>query len=567
MSTKSSGTEQRKTARFDVSLPVRFTEDGENFSEGVVTSISTIGMFIQTQRVPALSGSVWFDVGFGGGLAPVRGRAKVGTLNRRFGTDVVTGFGIEFENPRDEVGELLAELEPVYPGAVKLDTQGSLVWPIALDPGRPGPGHEGDGLRIGWKGGWVGPGGDGGTEAAAVAIGASLNRPIQDYLEMVRDLNPQILACDEELLPFAYQGRTLGPAQGIAKGTLIAGLMALDHEQEARSAGAPAAGTAAAVDPEAGGAAEPAAWSLDLSDEGDAPSAPPPAAHEPAPAGAEPKLRAADAEAARGRALLDLLAAQMRIIDDLSCGGWRLEHMWSEQLDSIDQGSALFEDAAARLAAAGGQAREPASDTLGGMDAVRGFVARVLWNARAITPSDDVFRAYDDFTHGQREAEAEARVDRAVARRKMFDAAPGATATVRVRTRGKTPVWEIVAVVVLVAGAAAAGYWSLQRSKERLDEFKVRPGGQLTVDAIEQGFAESKTDIVSMTIDAVESAGTTARVTVPLAWVSKPKARRQREAEVLCSVLADRGYVAASIVTSEGIVRAEWKKGVLKLVE
>lgn len=602
MATKDPGSDSRKGARFDVSLPMRFTEDGENFSEGVVTSLSSIGLFVQTQRVPGLGSSIWFDLGLGGGLAPIRGRAKVGTLNRRFGTDVVTGFGVEFDSPREDIGAALAALEGVYPGAVRLETQGNLVWPIAPDPDRPDPGHEGDGLRIGTPDGWVGAGGESGKEAPAVAVGAALNRPIRDFLDMIRDLNGQILGCASERIPFAYQGRLLGPSTGVYKSTLVAGLIALDREEEEeaerrraaeqsqRDAESEAVHEPPTVDvvatPVEGDGGE---WTLDLEDLDVLPASPvlepaPDAPAEPAADAGGPSADAAseassaetgpapitDPEAARGRVLLDLLAAQMRMIDDLACGGWRLEHMWNEQLLSIEQGSALLAESIERLAelsrateaTSGDETRELVTESLRGLDAVHTFLERVLWNARAFTPQEEVFRAYDDFVAEEKEAKSGARP--AKERKKLFDTAAAPPSTARVKAKPQ-PV-KIVLAVVLLAAAGVAAYFSTQSSRKILDSSKVHPPSTISVQAIADAFEKSNSD-VRMAIDGISMEGAQARVTVPAEWRYKPKPVRQREFEALAAVLADKGFTSAVAVTSEGIERATWTKGVVSVVD
>ncbi len=600
MATKDPGSDPRKGARFDVSLPMRFTEDGENFSEGVVTSLSSIGLFVQTQRVPGLGSSVWFDLGLGGGLAPIRGRAKVGTLNRRFGTDVVTGFGIEFDTPREDINAALAALEGKYPGAVRLETQGNLVWPITPDPERPDPGHEGDGLRIGTPNGWTGAGGEVGSAAPAVAVGPSLNRPIRDFLDMIRDLNGPILACPSEKIPFAYQGRLLGPSTGVYKSTIIAGLIALDQDEEAeRRRSAEQARAEAQAQATASDATEPPTldvvgtpvegeggeWTLDLDDLDVLPASPvlesapdaQPAAETPAdeasadaarPTGLAPL---ANPEAARGRVLLDLLAAQMRMVDDLACGGWRLEHMWNEQLASIEQGSALLAESIERLAeisrvtepTSGEETRELVTESLRGLDAVHSFLERVLWNARAFTPQEEVFRAYDDLVAEEKEAKSEARP--AKEKKKLFDATAAPKPTT-LRVTAKPQPLKIALAVVLLAAAGGAGYFSVKSSRDILDASKVLPPSTISVQSIADAFEKSNTE-VRMTIDGITMEGAQARITVAAEWPYKPKPERQREFEALVALLADKGFTSAVVVTSEGIERATWRKGLVNVVE
>ncbi len=588
MTTKDFSSEARKTARFDVSLPIRFTEDGENFGEGVVTSLSSIGMFVQTGRVPTLGASVWFDLGLGGVVPPLRGRAKVGTLNRRFGTDVVTGFGVEFDEPRDDVNDALNHLEPTYPGAVRLDTHGSLVWPIIPDPERPDMGHEGDGLRIAVQRDWVGASGERGNEAPAMAVGTALNRPIQDLLEMVRELNAQILSCDSDPIEFAYQGRRLGPLGGIPKALLVAGLMALDREEEQARVEAPAASevpppminvATATDDGDAG-------WTLDLTDLDALPESteiapaaaveaapqpePEPVTESPAasPAAASQPLTRAAAEALRGRVLLDLLAAQMRIVDDLGCGGWRLEHMWTEQLSSIEEARALLGEATARLAEIGADTASQAlsaADGGSGFSAVEAFLDRVLWNARALTPSDEAFHAYDEFVEAEKGARAEARA-KEPAKKRLFDPTATATIATKMPKHAATPVWQIAVAVLLLAMAAGAAYWSVLKSRTILDSAKIVPPSSLTVEALAEALTAAPKG-ANMTVEAVSVSGSTVKITVPPDWQNKPKVARQREFEALVSVLADKGFAEATAVSAEGVERAKWANGMVNVIE
>ncbi|MBK7975063.1 MAG: hypothetical protein IPK07_17870 [Deltaproteobacteria bacterium] len=602
MATKDPGSDPRKGARFDVSLPMRFTEDGENFSDGVVTSLSSIGLFVQTQRVPGLGASIWFDLGLGGGLAPIRGRAKVGTLNRRFGTDVVTGFGIEFENPREDINDALAALEPNYPGAVRLETQGNLVWPIAPDPDRPDPGHEGDGLRIGTPDGWVGAGGETGNDAPAVAVGAALNRPIRDFLDMIRDLNGQILACPSERVPFVYQGRLLGPSTGVAKSAIVAGLIALDREEEeerrrsAEQARAEAAPEAAAHEPPAVDViatpveGEGGEWTSTSTTSTSCPSRRSSSRRRTPrrlrrPLRSRAPRRRSPRSPPRRRAGARRFPTPSRCVAGCSstcsprrCAWsttWRAaaggSSMWNEQLVSIEQGSALLAESIERLAeisrateaTSGDETRELMTESLRGLDAVHTFLERVSWNARAFTSQDEVFRAYDDFVAEEREVKSGARPVKE--KKKLFDAA-ATPATTTVRVKSKPQPVKIVVALALLAAASVAAYFSVQSSRKIIDSSKVHPPSTISVQAIADAFEKSNSN-VRMTIDGIAMEGAQARVTVAAEWPYKPKQVRQREVDALVAILADKGFTSAVVVTSEGIERATWNKGVVSVVE
>ena len=91
---------QRRYRRRDVSLRARFSADGNQYHLGVVT--------------------------------------KIVYLNRRSGTEVVHGFGMQLVDPPDDVRQRIERFIDDYSSAMALTREGQLAWPFANETAAPG---------------------------------------------------------------------------------------------------------------------------------------------------------------------------------------------------------------------------------------------------------------------------------------------------------------------------------------------------------------------------------------------------------------------------------------------
>ncbi|MFN7950197.1 MAG: PilZ domain-containing protein [bacterium] len=211
--------EQRTAPRYEVSLPMRFTVDGETFHEGVCTSISSGGVFVQAELLPAMKASVWLDVALGAGGERLRCSGSVVNLNRRYGAEVIYGFGVRLADRPADLVDRVERLRAAYPGPVRLDGLGFVVWPLYGGSDRNLDDNAVAGLQV-WNGSrWI----DGGPATHAVAPGTKgvvLGRPIEQYLRAIRALAPHAQALREELVPFGYYGKFLTPQEGVPRRVL-----------------------------------------------------------------------------------------------------------------------------------------------------------------------------------------------------------------------------------------------------------------------------------------------------------------------------------------------------------
>ncbi len=212
--------EQRTTPRYEVSLPMRFTVDGETFHEGVCTSLSAGGVFVQAELLPAMKASVWIDVGFGAAGDRLRCSGTVVNLNRRYGAEVIYGFGVRLADAPADLGARVERLRAACPGPVRLDGLGFVVWPLYGGSDRQLDDNVAAGVTV-WNGNrWI----DGGPATHAVAPGTKgivLGRPVDQYLRAVRTLAPHVQSVREELVPFGYYGKFLTPQEGVPRQVLV----------------------------------------------------------------------------------------------------------------------------------------------------------------------------------------------------------------------------------------------------------------------------------------------------------------------------------------------------------
>ena len=103
---------QRRYRRRDVSLRARFSADGNQYHLGVVTSIGADGAFVQTDVLYSMNSRLVVEIPLGRELGELRAVAKIVYLNRRSGTEVVHGFGMQLVDPPDDVPQPVERFAP-----------------------------------------------------------------------------------------------------------------------------------------------------------------------------------------------------------------------------------------------------------------------------------------------------------------------------------------------------------------------------------------------------------------------------------------------------------------------
>ena len=129
---------QRRYRRRDVSLRARFSADGNQYHLGVVTSIGADGAFVQTDVLYSMNSRLVVEIPLGRELGEVRAVAKIVYLNRRSGTEVLHGFGMQLIDPPDDLRQRIERFIDDYSSAVALTREGQLAWPFANESAAPG---------------------------------------------------------------------------------------------------------------------------------------------------------------------------------------------------------------------------------------------------------------------------------------------------------------------------------------------------------------------------------------------------------------------------------------------
>ncbi len=474
--------EQRTSPRYEVSLPMRFTVDGETFHEGVCTSISAGGLFVQAELLPSMKASVWLDVGLAPGEPRLRCSGTVVNLNRRYGAEVIYGFGVRLADRPVDLDQRVERLRAACPGPVRLDGLGFLVWPLYGGSDRSLEGQP-SGLVV-WSGSrWI----DGGPATHVVAAGQKgvvLGRPFDDYLRAVRAVGPQVQAVREETVPFGYYGKCLTPQEGVPRAALLDAL----------------AGASGAVLP----------W-----------------------------LRA--------------LAAQLRLVDDLTSAAWRLENVGAGQLAALAEVGQMIAQTRGDVAAIGATAGDEdtaasAQQAVRGLEALGRYVERVSWAARTAVPASESANAFAEWKAARRTQALRLRAKAAAEHEAI--AAPGVEVI-------PVPRRQLVAAVALMAVILGTIVVLVVRIQAFQAAHTVVPSAVLAKEELHRYIPLEKVVVMGRKVVGV----------VPEDWTKLPQQERARGFVALCEVLADRGYVEAELKTAASIEIAAWKKGEIHFAE
>ncbi len=475
--------EQRTSARYEVSIPMRFTVDGETFHDGVVTSISSGGLFVQAELLPSMKASVWVDVGLAPGDDRLRCAGSVVNLNRRYGSEVIYGFGVRLADTPPDLGMRIERLRAASPGPVRLDGLGFLVWPLYGGSDRSMESGGGIGLQV-WNGArWL----DGGPATHVVQPGTKgvvVGRPLEQYLRALRAMSPQVSSVREPLVPFGYYAKCMTPQEGVPA-------EALGTKMEAPTA-------------------EVSPW-----------------------------LRA--------------LAVQMRLIDDLASAAWRLENVWSAQIESLSAVRTLLGEARAGMAslvegAASEELASSASQATRGLEALERYVERISWTARTVVPPDETPRAFAEWKVTRRTAALRTRARWGA--ETSLAAMPGGD-LVPVPRRQLVVAACLMAVVLGAAGVLFVRLQSLSSVNPR------EAPRALAREELRRFIPLAKVVVLGKKVVGI----------VDSEWAAESAAERNRQFTELCQVLADRGFVEAELKTAADKSVATWRSGRIEFAQ
>ncbi len=131
--------QQRRYRRRDVSLRARFSVDGDTYHAGVATSFSADGAFVQAEVLFQMSTRLIVEVPLGAEHGELRCVARIVYLNKRVGAHVISGFGLQYVDPSDELRQRVERFLDKYSAPATIERDGRLGWPFGREagPGRP----------------------------------------------------------------------------------------------------------------------------------------------------------------------------------------------------------------------------------------------------------------------------------------------------------------------------------------------------------------------------------------------------------------------------------------------
>ncbi|MFN7954199.1 MAG: hypothetical protein U0610_20910 [bacterium] len=352
-----------RALRFEVSLSIRYTQHGRVWGEGIVTSLTESNLFVQSNALPEVQARVFFALGLGAG-ATFHGEARVTAhLNRNVGGVTVSGFGLKLDDSAAALAGRIAELERAYPGALSVDADGALVWPVPVDPDILNPGSTNDGLCA-----WLA-----GTRHVSIARDAESEHSEAGggpQLAAWLALEPSLAQHGEARLAFTYRGRALAPTTGAPGFAIHAALRAC-------------AGTDATGDGQPPGSAG-GSWALDLSDLDRS-------TDEIVSRAASPTTAApAPVPDSSRHPLIALAVAQMEVIDTLSSVDWRFQRLGAGELESLGRSQRSLRALAADLASSSSAAALDEGmrrELVHAAEDVAALAARAAWHAAALEPA------------------------------------------------------------------------------------------------------------------------------------------------------------------------------------
>lgn len=369
----------------EVSIPIRFSPDGRSWGEGIVTTLTTSTLVVLSATPPEVRSKVYFALGIGFEAPTFHGEGRVTSLaSTEPGVEPMPGFGLRFEGAPSDLAAAIAKLERSYPGALAIENDGGVAWPVVSDALTPPRGPD-EGLAV-WADGRQLAG-----ESAAESPGATAhngNEPLPAYVALLVRLATPLATCDAASVVVTHRGRVLSPASGIPTSALAASLTALERV----AATAPSAAPKSVAGP-----APEGDWSLDLSDF-DAPTMEikSPAAIEDDDADEAPSV----VEVLWDHPVVELVATQMRMVDTLALADWRYGRLTADLLASLDRDRTLLDGIQLRISTSADEAglsEEATGEIAQSVADVGTFVTRLAWHAMAIESASNSASFYETF--------------------------------------------------------------------------------------------------------------------------------------------------------------------------
>lgn len=370
----------------EVSIPIRYSPDGRSWGEGIVTSLTSSTLVVQSSTPPEVRSKVYFALGLGFEAPTFHGEGRVTSLaSPEPGAAPVPGFGLRFDGAPSELAAAIAKLERGYPGALAIEADGGVWWPIATEALAPPRGSD-DGLAV-WADGR--PLGEVGAAEAPGTLARNGNEPLPAYVALLIRLAAPLASCRAETVIVTHRGRVLSPASGIPTRVLATSLAALERVAAAATPGG-AKGSDAPAAPEGD-------WSLDLSDF-DAPTIEikGPSVSDDEDLDDAPSV----VEVLWDHPLVELVATQMRVVDTLALADWRYGRLTPDLLASLDRDRTLLDGIELRIstgAEEAGLSEDATTEIAQAVEDVGSFVTRLAWHAMAIESAAASASYYETF--------------------------------------------------------------------------------------------------------------------------------------------------------------------------
>ncbi|MFN7954201.1 MAG: hypothetical protein U0610_20920 [bacterium] len=550
-----------------VSVPIRYSPDGRSWGEGIVTSIAGVTLVVQTTAPPDLRARLYFALGLGP-EGTFHGEGRV-TTPPDPGSDApaASAFGLRFDGTPNELAAVVSRLVRGYPGPVEIDADLRLRWPVTADAALPTTPADAEGLGL-WTAGHQVCATR--AEDGPAARTGNVNEPLHAYVTVLRQLATELRASGADRVVLTYRGRPLAPGTGVPAHVLDAGLEALARVSPLET------GTTAAA-PTDSGPRDDGTWSLDLEDL-DAPTAP---VEMPSPA--EVEEGPTEAEVLWDHPILELAAAQMRVMDALATADWRYERLTPELKEALDRDRTLLDGINLRIATSAeetGIDESAATAISEANDAIGTLVARAGWHSTAIESAEASASFYETFQiekerlarqavitarTAAREAEekAAARKEREEQPRKAEPKTKTKAVESRetkTRSRGRDaseaqkPRVGLIAVILLACVMAIARIVTVFQG-DRNDAPKAK-----TVD-MAQVRADIAQRVPAVPVVDLRIEEKTLKVVVDPGWLNRGANDRHGDLELLSPALMSHGFWRYHVITPDGQQRASFIDG------
>ncbi len=562
------------------SIPIRYSPDGRSWGEGIVLSISGVTLTVQTTVIPEVRARLYFALGLGVD-STFHGEGRVTTLpDPEPGAEAIAGFGLRFDGTPNEMAATVAKLTRDYPGPVAIDADLRLRWPVAAEAAPLAKPDDDEALAV-WADGralHTTP-----IDDAPAARAGNVNEPLSSYVALLRYLRTELDTLGDTPVALTYRGRPLAPGTGLPARVLSAGLAGLEHVS-------PLDGSTA-TPPATSGASTDGTWSLDLEDF-DAPTGP----IEAAPA-AETEDAPTEAEVLWDHPILELMAAQMRVMDALALADWRYERLTSELKEALDRDRTLLDGINLRIATSAEDAGidEVVTTAIAeANDAIDTLVTRAAWHSTSIESADASASFYETFQiEKERLARQAVIAARSAAReaednaaRKVEEKAPRKSEPARKEREeprkaepkkkpktdeprpprasaessesgAKQPAWKI-AVLVLICIVAIARIVDVFRGGDK--QRKLEPPRRESVDTGRiRSDLSAAVNALPVTDVRLESKGVA--IVVDPGWLTRSAPDRHGDVERAAVALISHGFWKIRFITPDGKERAAWNQG------